>query len=356
MLNLRLSYGIKVLLAIFINILTWELFFRLLISSPSTQIFDNELGYLNKPFSNYLETMEGYSRTRFNSLGFNDQEPMKNEDTRRIFVVGDSYTEAFQVDKVNCYTQIAEDMVNLKQPLNKKIDIIKIARDGFVPVHYSIIISRYIERFKPEIIFLEFSSHSGGDLYSTEIKAAYNGAGELTSLKLKTRPEDNYKDIFRNFISNSSLLYYFIRKYYSFIMNSINKLTVVTNEKIQTKIFSEKKQINIEDMSARFTFLIRKIMQFKHKVVILYLPGPEEYFSNTAGKRHETLEALKLTTRRLNIPLLDLTTDFKKFYNETYVPLNGFANSSPGKGHLNIYGHKVVGEKIKRYLLSEHEN
>jgi hypothetical protein len=359
--NKILSTWPKLLLATIINIAIWEIFFRLFISSPCTQIFDNELGYINQPRLEYLETMEGYSRTRFNSLGFNDEEPMqKNEGTRNIFIVGDSYTEAFQVAKGKCYTQIAEDLVNLKPPLNKNIDIIKIARDGFIPIHYPIVINRFIERFNPEFIILQFASHSGGDLYSKDLEAAYSIKGELTSLNLETRMEDKYKNIFRNFLNNSSLFYYFIRKYNSFIMNYVNKLIIVKNEKTQIKDFSIKKPVTVEDMSARFTFLIKQIMQFKVKVVILYLPGPGEYFDDKNEKHHETLEALRLTTERLSIPLLDTTEDFNRFYKEKAIPLNGFINSLPGKGHLNIYGHKIVGEKIAGYLkdaiLGEHKN
>jgi hypothetical protein len=353
--NKILSTWPKLLLAIILNVAIWEIFFRLFISSPCTQIFDNELGYINQPCSEYLETMEGYSRTRFNSIGFNDQEPLKDNVNKRIFIVGDSYTEGFQVQKEINYAQVAEDSLNASDFLSKKIDIIKLARDGFIPVHFPIVISRYIETLKPELIFLQFSSHSGGDLYSKEVKATYSEAGELISLNMEPKLEDKYKNIFRNFLNNSSLLYYLMRKYNVPIINSIHKLMKYQDIKIKEKNASITNERHIEDMALRFTFLIKEIMKFDTKVVILYLPGPGEYLKDNKDHKdkiepHETLQALELTAGKLNIPLLDTSEAFNKFYKEKHIPLNGFMNSLPGQGHLNKYGHKIVGDEIARYL------
>ena len=89
----------QICVGICVNIILWELIVRLLLSSPCTQLYDAELGYVNVPGARYVESIEGYSQTRFNTIGFNDEEPMWKQKVSRILIVGDSYTEGFQVGK-----------------------------------------------------------------------------------------------------------------------------------------------------------------------------------------------------------------------------------------------------------------
>src|SRR5690606_17486683 len=75
-----------------------ELFARALLTSPSTQLFDPEIGYVNAPRSTLFQAREGFQRLRLNAQGLNSPElgpPVP--DRPRILFVGDSITFAAQV-------------------------------------------------------------------------------------------------------------------------------------------------------------------------------------------------------------------------------------------------------------------
>jgi hypothetical protein len=50
--------------------------------------------------------------------------------------------------------------------------------------------------------------------------------------------------------------------------------------------------------------------------------------------------------RRHDIVFIDLTERFLDFYSKNKVFPRGFANTMPGRGHLNGYGHRLVAEAI----------
>lgn len=50
--------------------------------------------------------------------------------------------------------------------------------------------------------------------------------------------------------------------------------------------------------------------------------------------------------RRHNIGFIDLTEHFNDFFLKTMMFPRGFANSFPGRGHLNAHGHRIVAEAI----------
>jgi len=139
---------------------------------PSTQKYDSKLGYTNIPFSTFIESQEGYSTTTFNSLGFNDFEPDDKLDNK-IFVVGDSYTEAFQVDTSLGYTSILEKLID------ESTDVIKLARDSFMPFHYPILSDRYHDRFNPKVTIVQFASHTVSDLYEDNVKLNIDENGDI---------------------------------------------------------------------------------------------------------------------------------------------------------------------------------
>lgn len=340
------NFIIYVCISVILNVTFFEIFLRFLISSPCRQVVDKNLGYLNIPNSHYVESMEGFSRTTFNSLGFNDNEPMASENSdRKIFVVGDSYTEGFQVNKNKNYAQILENILNADKN-SKKIDIIKICRDGFIPIHYPEIIKRYYDKFHPEMIIVQFGSHSVHDLYSNEVKIDYDENGKIREFVPKVRTEDKQKERFRVFINNSSLLYYLIKKYKGLIMTFIKpeKLSI---DNVPTQ---NKNNQNFEDMILRMEFLTNKLLDYRSKLFFIYLPEPGSYMNNHDQRNDISYNVVKYIAHKKNIPLIVFEDEFISFYNKTLIPSHGFSNTIPGEGHLNIYGHNIVGNKIANQI------
>ncbi len=323
---------------------------RLFIMSPCTQLYDDDFGYRNKPNTRFIESFEGYSTGIFNQFGFNDLPPMKNDNVRHIFIVGDSYTEAFQLNIKKQYPQILEDKYNELFP-DKPIDVIKLCRDGFMPVHYFKLIDRYISKINPELIVLQFGYHSGSDLFSNEVEPVFDKDNKLVDMEIKKRKEDLQKEKYRFIISSSALSYFLIRKYKGKIIEFMQRLTARQKPELTSGdgIFP-KSGNTTEDMIQRFKIVIDKIKLFNKKIIILYIPKPGTYMPQTTQFHDKTFIALQSAAKSENIEILSFENEFKDFFNTRMIPVNGFINSLPGKGHLNESGHKILGEKLVYYL------
>ena len=345
---LRLSPWFKKLFIAFsINIIAWECIIRLFISSPCTQVTDNILGYMNAPCANFVYSSEGYSRDHFNSIGFNDEEPKVAANIKRVFVVGDSYTESFQVARKDSFVQLLEDGLNDKMS-SGKIDVIKLGRDGFNPAYYPLVIDRFAQKFSPDLIVLQFWTHSGGDLYSSNIFCEYDKEGKIISLALLKSTAEKGKDALRIIIKNSALIYYALRRYKPYIMQTVHWFSSIGAK--PAKPVSSKKQRSLFDLEQRFSFIFDKILRQNTKLLVFYIPRPGIFFRSGNEQTSDTLQALRATAKAKGITLIDLTESVRESYIKNANPLNGFTNTLPGKGHLNVRGHSIVAHKLLTYF------
>jgi hypothetical protein len=339
----------KLALIVLTVIIGGEILFRFFISTPCTQVYDPVLGYINKPFGRYVESMEGHSVIRFNSLGWNDYEPLRGKDVRRIFVIGDSYTEAFQVCRDKAYVQVAEQLLN-SYPGRTRIDLISLGRDGFTPLHFPTVIGGLIGKFEPEITVLQFSGFSGDDLYSNDVSAEYSKDDFLLSLKMKPRVEDRTKEYFRWVINNSALVYYIIRKHKAFFMKLVSESSSRGWRAVQNNPPPKNGQKSLVDMTARIGFVLDEVLKYGKTMLVLYLPPSGSYLKYPHQKSHITRIALGLAAEKRGIQLIDLSQEFISYFKRTGQVLEGFTNTRPGEGHLNQYGHAVVGAVLAAKL------
>ena len=353
------GYKKNILIAVCVNIVVWELIIRLLISSPCTQMADSTLGYMNEPLTRFIFSSEGYSRERFNRIGFNDKDTIPGTGIKRMFVVGDSYSESFQLAQSKSYVQLLENKLN-EPETSQTVDVIKLARDGFNPAHYPLVIDRFIDDFQPDLIVLQFWNHSGGDLYSPYIACEYDEAGNVIGLELSQSSEDIGKDALRIVINNSALIYHALRRYKPYIMktvgwfsglgNFLQKQNSVTKNNEDEQYDAGKEQRSLDDMKKKITFIVEEIMSHNTELLIFYIPRPGIYFQGDNKQVSDTLQALKTVTGVKGVPFVDLSNSIKEYYINNVNPLNGFANTFPGTGHLNAQGHNLIAQELFTYL------
>ncbi len=325
-----------------------EVFLRLFISKPSSQQYDAELGYTNIPGSKMIESMEGYSHVTFNKSGFNDADPDVNL-PRKIFVIGDSYTEATQLDYTLGYTSLMEQAL-----APSGVDIIKLARDSFLPLHYPVVSRRYYAKYQPELTILQLGSHTPGGLYGSDISIKYSADNKILSYRLKVSENDLNKEKFRVIINNSALAYYLMRRYKYLIVKSLNRLNglfdnteAISNDLNKTAADDRSNSESATEDKRRLTYLLKKM---EGKLVVVYFPDPAVIFDiNEHNDRAR--EVIKASAEAAGAGFIDLTDVFREDFSKNRQLLNGFSNSRPNSGHLNQHGHKVVST----YLIAELE-
>lgn len=91
------------------------------------------------------------------------------------------------------------------------------------------------------------------------------------------------------------------------------------------------------------------------QAIIFYDP-PQEFLEDGSLDYFHTDEDIALFSEACaanNIIFLDMTSDFKKMYEEERILAHGFSNTGVGIGHLNKYGHKVIAEKLVEVIGGE---
>jgi len=80
----------------------------------------------------------------------------KNSGTFRIFVLGDSFTEAIQVPSHKNFSKLLQKLLNnqsLKQ--YKKIEVINTGVSGYSPLNYYLYFKRELARFQPDLVLVQ---------------------------------------------------------------------------------------------------------------------------------------------------------------------------------------------------------
>ncbi len=128
---------------------------------------DPDLGWGNRP------NAEGWFRkenpagvyVRLNSYGMNDKEhpAAKPVGVYRVAVLGNSYTEAFQVPNDQAYWRIAEQEMRRCAPAGKTVEVLNFGVSGYGTAQDLILLEKKVLAFQPDLVILGFLT--GGDVW-----------------------------------------------------------------------------------------------------------------------------------------------------------------------------------------------
>jgi hypothetical protein len=96
--------------------------------------------------------------------------------------------------------------------------------------------------------------------------------------------------------------------------------------------------------------LHRRIAAHAPRLVYLYIPSVD-YFGPRFDYGEPRVAAFyHAFAARNGVTLVDPLDEFRAEFARTGQPLHGFSNSVMGSGHLNVVGHRVVGERLARAI------
>ena len=109
--------------------------------------FDDVLGWSNKPFAQMQFAREEFNYpVRINSIGYRTAELAIN--TRKILVLGDSFTWGIGVSDQERFTELLESR------LGKKWQVVNAAVSGFSPIQYLLQVEQLVHLVQPEYIVI----------------------------------------------------------------------------------------------------------------------------------------------------------------------------------------------------------
>ncbi|MCK5013746.1 MAG: SGNH/GDSL hydrolase family protein [Candidatus Omnitrophica bacterium] len=93
-----------------------------------------------------------------NSFGFLSDEITveKDKDTFRVLVMGDSFTEAFQVPGSKNFCGRLQDLLNnYPEKKYKKVEVLNTGVSGYSPLNYYLYFKRELARFEPDLVLVQ---------------------------------------------------------------------------------------------------------------------------------------------------------------------------------------------------------
>ncbi|MBI1934059.1 SGNH/GDSL hydrolase family protein, partial [Candidatus Peregrinibacteria bacterium] len=390
---LRLArYGNLLLLsgAITVTLLSAEATLRLFgVSYPYWSRVDPLTGFSPRPGVSGWVHDEGDAFVRINSNGFRDREHSvtKPNDTLRIAVLGDSMTEARQVDVTQTFWSILEQNLSHCAGLEGRTpEVMNFGVSGYGTGQEYLLLER-IWRFQPDIVLLAF--YPGNDVL--------NNSRELEHSMQKPYIDENSGELVPDFSFHDTPFYRRQRSLTArFLLSVIDHSHIAQSVSQAFRTFRRFRQIRQSASSLspegtpgspetdpelyrpptiashvyawHITERLLSAMAAQTRLhdarfAVMVIPLPETIHPDPSVRSAETRvrNIPDLFYAENRIAMLGLKERFPVFAlgrrmqnaaeaNGTFY--NGFPRTKPGTGHLNAAGHAVAGSLISEDMCS----
>lgn len=358
-----------------------EITLRLIgIGYPLFQQWDEELGWAPIPGDEGTYTDEGRAYIRINHAGYRDREHAVEKPPRtiRIAVLGDSYTEAFQVPLEQTYWWLTgERLADCRAAASQKVEILNFGVYAYGTAQELLTLRTRVWRYQPDVILLLFTTGNDVRDNSRELRQDprrpyfVESAGRLVldeSFRAANPLRDPFKRLYYEAVARSRIAQLVHRARY-LILND------PTTPAAQEQALGGGPRLDLaytepgtpEARSAwRITETLLSTMNAEVRqqgasFVLVVGTNPVEVHPDPDVRR-KTMEDLGVTdlaysVRRLRdlgerqgfdvVPLLD---PFMEFVGRTGTPLHGFDGS--GVGHWNQVGHRLAAQVVADELCS----
>lgn len=357
--------------------------------SGSTYTADALVGWSLRPGAEAWETDEGVAWSRINRHGYRDRERTvpKPANTYRVAVLGDSITEARQVEMEQTFTALAEAELNRQPCCNgRAVEVLNFGIPGHGTSQELLLLRERVWQFSPDLIVLQF--YSGNDIFnnhravniSTPEKAPYfllrNGKLELDESFRQGRAFDPFyiklKGLGADVLNHSLLLQLAYKVNRVRVQRAelarldTNSQAVIAPEAPPTEYQRYLAYLppTIPPMIEAWQVTEALLTEFNaevraHHVPLLLLLAPTTHQIHPDPQTHEAYRAkykiasleyaddrIEQHARAQGIPVLRLTPPLLAEAQRTGTYMAGFANTAPNEGHYNERGHVVIAREL----------
>lgn len=360
-----------------------EIGLRLFVPDTRTPyIYDEFTGTRLRPGHRFVFRSEGYSSNLINSRGLRDREHSleKPAGTLRIAILGDSFSEAFQVSQDRTFWAVLErELQAMAEYRDQTVEVINFGVSGFGTVQEWQMLEHYARDYSPDVVLLAFLPGNDIRNNSRELEPdhrrpfAWLNDGEL-QLDVSFR-DDPMEKRFRELtwsafkdqaIRRSRVVHLIYRTLEDWRRQKSIAASVGAEEggianaafaPPRNAVWREAWQItdrvleaiqkDCESMGTKFVVVILNNSVEVH-------PDPEVTASLAVKLGVSDLEEpqrqLADSGKRYGFPVIHLLERMRDIARREKVCFHGFPNTSPCAGHWNERGHETAGKLIAEDL------
>jgi len=362
------------------------------IEYPNFWDFDPVLGSKLRPGAQGYWLQEGGGYVSINSDGLRDREHAldKPPNTLRIAVLGDSYTEALQVNREDAFWAVMEkDLNKCKNLGHRQVEVINFGQSGFGTTLELLALRHRVWKYSPDAVLLAFIYNDVSDNFKP-LAIQFNGSlsdftpyhfyknGKLILVDRLKEFKNQWEELptadstwfpFQQWLTNSRM-FHLVRHCQKIVWTQSKAESIPYDNK---PIFRQPTDEHWEE-AWRITEDVLLLMRdeiaqrgVKFFVVVLthpiqVYPDPEfrdQYAKKIGVKNLSYLDRrLEKFCQRVGIPILFLAPTFQEYADKHRVYLHGFKNTlgfggNLGEGHWNQTAHHLAGNLIAEWLCEQ---
>ena len=380
---------LAIAIASIVAVLVAEIALRICVpDTRSPYIYDEFTGTRLEPGHRFVFQSEGYSSNLMSSQGLRDREHplLKPPGTFRIAILGDSFSEAFQVAQEKTFWSVLErELQATPEFQDRTVEVINFGVSGFGTIQEWQMLEHYVPDYTPDLVLLAFLPGNDVRNNSPQLESDHRRPfarvvdGKL-QLDTSFRDDPNEKR-FREFTWSAfkdrairrsrvvHLLYRTLENWRTQKSSDFPQANVATETDeagIDSAVFAPPKtdawreawEITdrvLEAMQQKST-----VMGSEFAVVILNNSvevDPDAKVTDAMAQKlgvadlKEPQRRLTASGQRYGIPVISLLVSMQQIARRDHVYFHGFQNTQPGAGHWNELGHETAGKLIANDLV-----
>jgi hypothetical protein len=382
-----------VLASITLAVVLCEVGLRLLgIEYPTFWEYDPILGSKLRPGTKGYWLQEGGGYVSINSDGLRDREHSleKPPNTFRIAVLGDSFTEALQVNQEDTFWAVMErDLQGCTRLGGRRVEVINFGHSGYGTSQELLALRHRVWKYSPDAVLLAFVT-SNDVVDNFKPLAIQRGSWndiypyfryQNGKLVLDTKPPEEWYTknlqgsqetqsqwfLFSNRLKNSLRIFQLLRHFQKQAKADPIPANIVFGMYQEPSDELWKEAWNITE---NVLLLMRdEIAQKGAKFYVVVLTNADQVHPDPSVKtkyvqqygKHDLFypdRRIEKFCHQEGIPVLLLAPLFQEYANANQVYLHGFkstfrSSDNLGEGHWNQAGHRLAGENIATWLCGQ---
>jgi len=346
---------------------------------------DPTTGTFHRPNISFTYTDEGEGEVHINSAGLRDREHSLTKPARtyRIAVLGDSYTQALQVNQEQTFWAVLEKQLNVCRPFGAKneVELINFGVSGFGTAQELLTLRTRAWEYQPDLVLLAFTT--GNDVRNNSRALESRRTRPFFTLDADNKLTEDMRFLSDpGYIRSNSRSATLLRKFsdYSRLLQLVRRVKNQLKYRIADRpavTGSVNNELGLDDAvylnnpgtdwddawavtQALLMQMNAEVMSHGARFLVVTLSNgiqvhPDylvtEEFTNSLGISDIFYpdKRIQKTGNIGQFEVLMLAPELQQIAQHTQTYMHGFAGSL-GKGHLNASGHQYAAGLISGYL------
>jgi lysophospholipase L1-like esterase len=317
-----------------------EIVARRWLISPSVTVNSERYTWVYPAGVRVVQSVEGWSATRTNSIGLLDDELRVPRARVRALLLGDSYAAALQVARHDNFQSVAERWM-------PGLEVVNAGSVGKLPLDYANWLEDHGRRLAPDIVIVQVEDGDLTDLLLPSNLARLSGP-RLAGASPATSPPEARMGTLRRVLRRSALATATWQRVRSISDDQQAHPTWPFRPGLATATPGD--AFTDPRLPAVLDSVHRRLAAHAPRLIYLYLPVLDYFAPRAEYSDGRGAAVWHAFAARNHVTLVDMLEPFRAEFERTGQPLHGFPNSVVGRGHINAAGHRVVGKRLARAI------